>query len=64
MYPMILLMNPCRSVLLDMKSIDDKIKLLGLPDLCNIHDNVMVRNLFDFDKLLYENLTRDSVNLL
>ena len=34
-----------------MKSIDDKIKLLGLPYLCNIHDDVMVRNYdFDFDK--------------
>ena len=38
-------------------SIDDKIKVLGLPDLCNIHDDVMVRNYdFDFDKLLYEKL--------
>ena len=40
-----------------MKSINDKMKLLGLPDLCNILDDVMVRNSdFDFDKLLYEKL--------
>ena len=40
-----------------MTTIDEKIKLLGLPDLCNIHDDVMVRNYdFDFDKLLYEKL--------
>ena len=50
-------LNPCRSVLLNMKSIDDKIKLLGLQNLCNIYDDVMVRNYdFDFDKLLYEKL--------
>ena len=43
-------LNPCRSVLLNMKSIDDKIILLGLPGAC-----FRAANVFSFEALFANN---------
>ena len=49
--------NTCRPFLLNLSSIEDKMKLLRLQDLSSIHEDVAVRNYdIDCDKLMYEKL--------